>query len=99
MSLSKDSSNIGHSLLQMQARGIDRLDAQLLTLHVLGREIHDRAWLITHDTDTLSAQQLMALNRLVQRRLSGEPVAYITGFKEFFWFEFKGGCTGPGTTT
>lgn len=89
MSLSKDSSNIGHSLLQMQARGIDRLDAQLLTLHVLGREIHDRAWLITHDTDTLSAQQLMALNRLVQRRLSGEPVAYITGFKEFFGLSLK----------
>jgi release factor glutamine methyltransferase len=89
MSFSKDSPSIGHSLLQMQAQGLDRLDAQLLTLHVLGRSSHDRAWLIAHDTDTLSAQQLTALHALVQRRLSGEPMAYITGFKAFFGLNFK----------
>jgi len=72
------------SLQHAQALGLARIDAQLLHLHVLGREPHDRAWLLAHDRDELPAKALVRLQGLLQRRLAGEPIAYITGFKEFF---------------
>lgn len=42
------------------------------------------SWLIAHDTDALSAQQAAAFDALLARRLAGEPVAYLTGSREFF---------------
>ena len=63
--------------------GIDRLDAQLLTLHSLGRPLHDRAWLLAHDTDPFAEAAWMALAALFARRRAGEPVAYLVGEKEF----------------
>lgn len=66
------------------ALGVDRLDAQLLVLHALGRAPHDRAWLLTHDTDALPPSAHTALHAAAQRRAGGEPLAYITGYKEFF---------------
>ncbi len=67
-----------------QARGLERLDAQILLLHALGRNRHDRAWLMAHDDTPLEAAVRDAFSLGVQRRLSGEPVAYITGRQEFF---------------
>ncbi|MGO4393042.1 peptide chain release factor N(5)-glutamine methyltransferase [Variovorax sp. M-6] len=65
------------------ALGIDRLDAQLLLLHALGRPGSERAWLLAHDTDTLPDTIREACERLFMRRLAGEPVAYLVGEKEF----------------
>lgn len=42
------------------------------------------AWLLAHDTDVLPAEQAAAFDALLARRLSGEPVAYLTGVREFF---------------
>jgi release factor glutamine methyltransferase len=64
--------------------GVERLDAQLLLLHVLKREPTDRAWLIAHDDDSLTAPQREQFVALCGRRAAGEPVAYLTGEKEFF---------------
>jgi hypothetical protein len=75
---------LAQSLARAQALGLDRIDAQLLHLFALGRELHDRAWLLAHDTDELGAQVLDRLEPLLQRRLVGEPLAYITGSNEFF---------------
>jgi release factor glutamine methyltransferase len=72
------------SLRHAQALGLDRIDAQLLHLFALGRESHERAWLLAHDTDELDAPVLERLEALLQRRAAGEPLAYITGTKEFF---------------
>lgn len=72
------------SLHWAQAQGLDRLDAQLLVLHAVGRSENDRAWLLTHDTDTLSPSQWKMLQASVSRRAAGEPLAYIRGYKEFF---------------
>ncbi len=72
------------SLRRAQALGLDRIDAQLLHLLALGRELNDRAWLLAHDTDELDAKIQEKLEPLLQRRLAGEPLAYITGHKEFF---------------
>lgn len=42
------------------------------------------AWLIAHDTDALTPTQTHAANALLDRRLTGVPVAYLTGKREFF---------------
>ena len=69
---------------KLRQQGLDPLDAQLLVLHVADRPVHDRAWLLSHDTDALPAEALRALQTLAQRRLQGEPVAYLTGLKAFY---------------
>jgi release factor glutamine methyltransferase len=75
---------LAQSLQRAQTLGLARIDAQLLHLHALGRSPHDRAWLLAHDSDTLPAEVQERLEGWLQRRLAGEPVAYITGHKEFF---------------
>ena len=75
---------LAQSLQRAQTLGLARIDAQLLHLHALGRAPHDRAWLLTHDSDILPTEVRQVLEKLLQRRLAGEPIAYITGHKEFF---------------
>ena len=75
---------IAECLRQAQASGLARVDAQILLLHSLQRPLHDRAWLLVHDSDTLMPAQATAWQDALQRRLSGVPVAYITGRKDFF---------------
>ena len=71
------------------AQGLARIDAQMLLLHTLGRSTSDRAWLITHDTDTLDPAVQERFEALCQRRLAGEPVAYLTGTKAFYGLELQ----------
>ena len=66
---------------------LDRLDAQWLLLHALGKTQNDRAWLLAHDDDLLAEPVLDAFRRLCERRASGEPLAYIVGYKAFFGLE------------
>jgi len=61
--------------------GLAPIDAQVLLAHVLSR---DRAWLVAHATDALAADQVDAFFALARRRREGEPVAYLTGVREFF---------------
>jgi release factor glutamine methyltransferase len=75
---------LAESLRRAQTLGLERIDAQLLHLLALGRPLDDRAWLLAHDTDVLSPEVMARLAPLLQRRLAGEPLAYITGSKEFF---------------
>jgi len=76
--------NVAQCLQHVQVLGLPRLEAQILLLHALARPLHDRAWLLAHDTDEVSAAQLTALSAFAQRRLQHEPIAYIVGQKEFF---------------
>lgn len=64
--------------------GLERLDAQLLLLHALGKPFEDRAWLLAHDTDELTEEVAQRFRALSLRRATGEPLAYIVGSKEFF---------------
>ena len=75
---------LADALTAAGAMGLARLDAQLLLLHVLGRGAGDRGWLLAHDTDPLPAEREQAFLQLAGRRAAGEPVAYLTGEKEFF---------------
>ena len=56
-------------------------DAEILLSQVTGKS---RSWLIAFDDKTLSAEQLVQLNALLARRAQGEPVAYLTGEREFW---------------
>lgn len=76
--------NIAQSLQRAQTLGLARIDAQLLHLTALGRDPHDRAWLLAHDNDALPPEAAERLDGWLRRRLAGEPIAYITGVKAFF---------------
>jgi release factor glutamine methyltransferase len=80
--------------LQMaQAQGLARVDSQLLLMWSLGRNPHDRAWLIAHDDETLPEAAAARWTAALQRRLNGEPVAYILGEQAFFGLNLR---VGPG---
>ena len=72
-----------------QARGLDRLDAQLLLLHVLGRAPTERGWLLTHDGEALTPEQAEHWQTLAQRRIDGVPLAYLTGSKAFYGLDLQ----------
>lgn len=77
------------ALAAAQAEGLERLDAQLLLLHALGRPGSARAWLLAHDTDTLPDDAAQRFRQLSRRRASGEPLAYLVGSKEFFGLDLQ----------
>jgi release factor glutamine methyltransferase len=61
--------------------GLVPVDAQVLLAHALGV---NRAWLIAHAADPLPAASAAAFLALAKRRRDGEPVAYLTGIREFW---------------
>ncbi len=72
-------------LLQMlHSLGMERLSAQLLLLHVLGRAPTERAWLLTHGDDLIESVRVQQLMALAARYAAGEPLAYLTGHQAFF---------------
>lgn len=58
-----------------------KLDAQVILAHVLGKDL---TFLITWSDKVLSSQENQTFEALFQRRLNGEPVAYVVGHKEFW---------------
>lgn len=80
---------LAQALTGLQQRGLERLDAQLLLLHVLGQPDNQRGWLMAHDTDVLPSTKQAELNTLAQRRLAGEPLAYLTGYKAFYGLKLQ----------
>jgi len=63
-----------------------RLDAELLLAHVLDVP---RASVIARDERELTPEELGDFERLLARRLAGEPLAYLTGVKEFWSLELE----------
>jgi len=66
--------------------GLVPFEAKLLLAHVMDR---DRAWLAAHDDAPLTREQALAYDALARRRRNGEPVAYLTGRREFFGLELE----------
>lgn len=58
-----------------------KLDAQVLLLHILQKP---HSYLFTWPESTLSTEQQQQFDTFCQRRLNGEPVAHITGQREFW---------------
>ncbi len=71
---------VAQTLAHARALGVDRLDAQLLLAHLLGRP---RAWLLAHDDTALTGPDREAMAQLLTRRMAGEPLPYLVGEREF----------------
>lgn len=61
--------------------GLEGSDIQVLLSHVLKKS---RTWLVAHENDALPCAQCKQLKAAFSRRAAGEPIAYITGEREFF---------------
>lgn len=73
---------------KLQAAGVaeHRREASSLLQFVL----HERsAYLVSHSEDQLAANQKMIFDACVRRRISREPLQYITGRQEFWGLEFE----------
>jgi release factor glutamine methyltransferase len=62
------------------------LAAELLLLHVLGR---DRTWLYAHPEEQVSYAETERFFELITRRANGEPTQHLTGKQEFWGLEFE----------
>jgi release factor glutamine methyltransferase len=62
------------------------LAAELLLLHVLGR---DRTWLYAHPEEQISPADADRFFKLIARRAAGEPTQHLTGKQEFWGLEFE----------
>jgi release factor glutamine methyltransferase len=78
---------LNHGSLALRDAGSEtpRLDAELLLAHVLGV---GRALVLTESQAPVGAGQAATYTRLIERRATGEPVAYIRGIKEFYGLAF-----------
>ena len=65
---------------------LDPVDARILLAHALQLS---RVQLVTKSQDPLSAEQVALIEALFARRLQGEPIAYVTGSREFYGLAFK----------
>lgn len=63
-----------------------RLDVEVLLAHALGKP---RSWLYANPRVMLDTRASEAFDALVGRRRKGEPVAYLTGIREFWSLPLK----------
>lgn len=71
------------ALLAEARQHISPAEARLLLGHVLDRPA---AWLEAHRDDTVAV--VAEYSALVRRRIAGEPIAYLTGAREFYGRDF-----------
>jgi len=64
---------------------IDQLDAGLLIAHTLGKS---REFVLSHPERTIDKIHGIKYKRLIKKRASNIPLAYLTKHKEFFGLEF-----------
>ena len=77
---------VAASRLAMAGIETARLDAEVLLRHVLGL---DRTQLFLRYPEPMPAEAMPEYAALVDRRLGGEPVAYLTGTREFMGLPFR----------
>lgn len=78
-------STLGQALSAAQGR-IDAVDARVLLCYAVGR---DSAYVAGHPDVPLRPAEQENYAKLVERRVSGEPVAYLTGEREFYGRLFR----------
>ncbi|MEN1728747.1 MAG: peptide chain release factor N(5)-glutamine methyltransferase, partial [Pseudomonadota bacterium] len=73
--------------LAQEDRRIDRRECELLLAHAFDR---GRAWVWAHLDDTpVDASALQRFHELVDQRVHGHPIAYLTGRREFYGRDFE----------
>ena len=80
---------LAEALHSAGAHGLQRLEAQLLLLHVLGRAPADRAWLLAHADDAMPEAALPRWQDMLGRHMAGEPLAYLTGLSAFYGLDLQ----------
>jgi release factor glutamine methyltransferase len=77
-----------NGIAQLRAAGVPAytLAAELLLLHVLGR---DRTYLYAHPEDEVAQPDKEKFLALLARRAAGEPTQHLTGKQEFWGLEFE----------
>lgn len=78
--------DVRHMLAAATQQLGERLDAELLLLHVVKKP---RSWLFTHADDVPDMDVQTDYARLLDRRANGEPVAYITGHGGFWSLDLE----------
>ncbi len=78
---------LAFATLELKAsQDIPQLEAQVLLAHVLGQT---RAYLYTWPEKEVSSKEEAEFLALLNRRLNHEPIAYLTGHKEFWSLDFE----------
>jgi release factor glutamine methyltransferase len=65
----------------LKQSGLENLDAEVLLASALGKS---RTWLLARSDEPIPATAAKRFAGLANRRKQGEPVAYLTGTKEFY---------------
>lgn len=65
---------------------LPRLETQMLLSYVLAQP---RVWLVAHDDVCLTTTQLTKFVDLRDRRIQGEPMAYLLGYREFMGLDLQ----------
>jgi len=63
-----------------------RRDAEALLLHQIGK---NKAWLMAHGEEEFAGCSAIGYSTLLERRIKGEPMQYITGECEFYGLPFR----------
>lgn len=62
-----------------------RIDCEILLSFAIKKE---KEYLISHDDELLSSEQIQLFKKLIEKRSKSQPIAQIIGKKEFFGYEF-----------
>jgi len=73
------------SIMNKNKGKLDTFEIQLLCAEAIGKS---REFVMAHPEYTMSSRQCSIFNRFIERRLKGEPLAYILGQKEFYGLDF-----------
>ena len=64
---------------------INRIDLELIIANSLGKT---REFVLTYPECIVTSNQQSVINKLIKKRMAGEPVAYLVGHKEFYGLDF-----------
>src|SRR5450755_2158089 len=70
----------------LAASGLVPFEAKILLGHVLRRNL---AWLAAHGDEPMTAREAKVFDALARRRHNGEPIAYLTGRREFYGLDLE----------
>ena len=74
----------------IQALGLSATEARIEVQMLMGAALQvQRAYLIAHADEIMPSQQTACSQVFIERRLEGEPIAYVLGEKECFSLVFK----------
>ncbi|HYM86913.1 MAG TPA: protein-(glutamine-N5) methyltransferase, release factor-specific, partial [Pseudoxanthomonas sp.] len=74
------------AVLRMACERVDATDARLLLAHALGRA---SSWLYAHGSEDIEVEALQRFRQLLDARIGGQPVAYLTGTRGFWTLELE----------